>query len=223
MPLSILIIDDHPLMSAALAGVLRDLRPRAECEIVPTSQGARQRLRQSATFGLIALDLGLPDGDGFDLLSHIRQCYPDIPVLVVTASEDREDMCRSIAAGAGGYVVKSAAPATLLRAADSVYRGEAYLPPAFASTPTPSPVSESATAEALNARHMDVLRLMCSGQSNKVIAYELGLAEKTVKGRVTAIFKAFGVDNRTQAVLMANKLGLFASAPEALVNVGMVD
>ncbi len=210
MTLSILIIDDHPLMSAALAGVLHDLRPRVTCCVAHTGAAAKQLLARQNDFGLIVLDLALPDTDGFELLGHLRELYADTPVMVVSASENVQNMRRAIAAGAMGYVSKSASPATMLKAAALVCRGEVYLPPMMQSAASPGIAGDGKQGgELLTARQLDVLRLVCAGRSNKFIAYELGLAEKTVKGRVTAIFKALDVDNRTQAALKASKLGLF--------------
>ena len=211
MTLSVLIVDDHPLVATALAGVLRELRPNVICRTAHSGVAARKLLAQDGACGLVLLDLALPDVDGFGLLAHLRDCYSHIPVMVVSASENVQDMRRAIAAGALGYVAKSESPATILKAAATVCRGELYLPPALHGAPLrPGPDSEKAVAALLSERQIDVLRLMCVGRSNKVIAYELGLAEKTVKGRVTAIFKALGVDSRMQAVLRAAKLGLFA-------------
>jgi two-component system, NarL family, nitrate/nitrite response regulator NarL len=214
MTTTILIIDDHPLMSAALAGVLTGLRPRTECHLAHTGAVARQLLVRHKRVDLIVLDLMLPDTDGFELLAHVREQYPGTPVLVVSASDIAEDMRRAIAAGAMGYVGKSAAPELLLKAANMAVRGEVYLPPMAQWAGTP--VQNTALAPdslLLNTRQLDVLRLVCAGRSNKFIAYELGLAEKTVKGRITAIFKLLDVDNRTQALLKATKLGLFALEP----------
>ena len=217
MTFSILIVDDHPLMSAALAGVLQDLRPRVACTIASSGAAARQALAREADMGLVVLDLALPDTDGFGLLAYLREAYPEVPVMVVSASERVEDMRRAIAAGAMAYVAKSAPPADMLKAAARVIRGEPVLPPAMNLTAVPGAArSPAVTTELLTDRQLDVLRLVCAGRSNKFIAYELGLAEKTVKGRITAIFKALDVDNRTQAVLKASRLGLFTLQDLAL-------
>lgn len=210
MTFSILIVDDHPLMAAALGGVLQDLRPRVACHVATTGAAAKQMLAREADVGLIVLDLGLPDTDGFGLLAYLREAWPDTPAMVVSASEHVEDMRRAMAAGALAYVPKSAAPATMLKAAALALRGEVYVPPTMSLAPPPGAAPESlSTGGLLSDRQLDVLRLVCAGRSNKFIAYELGVAEKTVKGRVTAIFRALDVDNRTQAVLKATRLGLF--------------
>ena len=211
MTFSILIVDDHPLVAAALMGVLRDLGPQVTCSVAHSGMAAKQLLTQQNVFGLIVLDLALPDMDGFAVLAHLRECYARVPVIVVSASGNIQDMQRAIAAGAKGYVAKSESPTTMLKAAESVLRGEVYLSPGMGSAPLPAHADHGMSAtELLSARQLDVLRLLCVGRSNKIIAYELGPAEKTVKGRVTAIYKALGVVSRMEAVLKASKLGLFA-------------
>lgn len=209
MGLSILIVEDHPLMATALAGVLKDIRPQVDCHFAVTGVTARRALAEHADLGLVALDLTLPDEDGFALLAHVRERYPAMPVMVVSASDSAENMRRALAAGASAYVIKSAPPATLVKAAVSALRGEQHVPAMLLQRGEfASAGAVSAEGGLLNPRQLDVLRLLCAGKSNKFIAYELGLAEKTVKGRITAIFKALDVDNRTQALLKASRLGL---------------
>ncbi|MCU0755067.1 MAG: response regulator transcription factor [Xanthomonadales bacterium] len=204
--LTILIVDDHPLMSAALASVLREGKPTAACVIAHSGAMARRLLLLQPEIGLVILDLALPDTDGFELLVYLREHHPRLPAMVVSASESIEDIRRAFAAGARAYVVKSSPPATMLKAVLAVLRGEIDLPPVLLQA---SDQPSDTASGLLSERQLDVLRLVCAGKSNKVIAYELGLAEKTVKGRITAIFKALDVDNRTQALIRANQLGLF--------------
>lgn len=205
--LTILIVDDHPLMSAALANVLKEGRAAASCVIAHSGAMARRQLVLQPEIGLVILDLVLPDTSGFDLLVHFREHHPQLPIMVVSASESVEDVRRAIAAGARAYVAKSSPPAAMLKAVLAVLRGEIDVPPVLLHAN--SDLSNTASG-LLSERQLDVLRLVCAGKSNKVIAYELGLAEKTVKGRITAIFRALDVDNRTQALIKANQLGLFA-------------
>lgn len=205
---TILIVDDHPLMSAALANVLKEGRSTASCVIAHNGAMARRQLVLQPDIGLVILDLALPDTDGFDLLVHLREHYPQIPAMVVSASESVDDIRRAFAAGARAYVAKSSPPAAMLKAVLAVLRGEIDMPPALLHADrTRCDIAPGLLSE----RQLDVLRLVCAGKSNKIIAYELGLAEKTVKGRITAIFRALDVDNRTQALIKATQLGLFNS------------
>ncbi len=210
MPLKILVVDDHPMMSAALADVLRGLAPKVETLIAHSGAAALQLVAQHADLDLVLLDLGLPDTDGFDLLARVRARCPGVPLAVVSGNEREQDMRRALAAGALGFIPKSTPPGKLLPAIRQVLAGEVYLPAALRDAPAASAGSAGGQqGEALSARQLDVLRLICAGKSNKFIAQELALSEKTVKGHVTAIFKSLDVVNRTQAALNAQARGLF--------------
>ncbi len=132
-------------------------------------------------------------------------------MIVLSSSEDADDVRRALAAGALGYVPKSAPPRTLLSALQLVLAGDVYVPPLLLGTPPLSARGVSAAADGqarLTERQVDVLRLVCRGASNKEIARELALSDKTVKAHVTAIFRALGVVNRTQAATAAQASGL---------------
>lgn len=213
--LTILIIDDHPIMSAALADLVQQLAPKVTSIPAVNGSAAFQYIAaHDSDIDLIVLDLGLPDTDGFDLLGRLRDRSPSTPIVVVSASDDTQSVRRTVAAGALGFVAKSAPPATMLQALRQVLRGDHYFPgyqPAEVPVPHRSGgLPKVADTGSLSAREIDVLRLMCRGNSNKLIAHELNLAEKTVKGRITAIFKSLGVVNRTQAVLKAKENGLLS-------------
>ena len=213
MPLKILVVDDHPMISVALADVLRGLAAKVDTLIANSGAMALQLAALHPDLDLLLLDLGLPDADGFDLLARLRARCPGVPLAVVSGSEREQDMRRALAAGALGFIPKSTPPAKLLQAIRQVLAGDIYLPAALSAAPAPAvhPAGESAN-EALSERQLDVLRLICTGKSNKFIGQELALSEKTVKGHVTAIFRSLGVVNRTQAALMAQERGLFDNA-----------
>lgn len=201
------------MMSAALADALRTLAASVVPVVAHSGTAAMQQVMQQAEFDLIVLDLGLPDMDGFDLLARIRARCPSVPIVVVSATEKVQDMRRAIAAGALGFVAKSTPPARLLQAMRRVLAGELEVPDALRE-PAAAATGQMAAAggETLSDRQLDVLRLVCAGKSNKFIAQELALSEKTVKGHITAIFKALDVVNRTQAALAARERGLFDDA-----------
>jgi DNA-binding NarL/FixJ family response regulator len=135
---------------------------------------------------------------------------PDVPVIVLSASEERSDVVRALNLGALGYVSKSASPPTLLSAINLVMNGEIYVPPFVldAKGASPEPEKQSAVSPRLTQRQIEVLRLMSEGDSNKAIAARLGLSEKTVKIHIAAVFRALDVDNRTQASAAARRSGL---------------
>ena len=210
MPLKILVVDDHPMMSVALADLLRGLGAKVETLIAHSGAAALQMAALHSDLDLVLLDLGLPDADGFDLLARLRARCPGVPLAVVSGSEREQDMRRALAAGALGFIPKSTPPSKLLPAIRCVLAGEIYLPAVLSAAPAVQPGEHGRSGdEALSGRQLDVLRLICAGKSNKFIAQELALAEKTVKGHVTAIFKALDVVNRTQAALRARERRLF--------------
>lgn len=158
---------------------------------------ARLRADLDAAF----IDLYLPDASGASVVrAFARQC-PELPLIVLSASEDPRDVRTALAMGALGYVPKSAAPHTILSALALVLSGNVYVPPLMATVAQPSPQS-------LTNRQAEVLELLCDGRSNKEICDALGLSEKTVKAHLTSIFKTLNVENRTQAAIVARREAL---------------
>lgn len=221
-PRRFLLIDDHPLMREAMASLVRDVEPAAEL-VQAGSLAEGRRLAGNGRVDAVVIDLQLPDGDGSLLVAEFRQRWPQLPILVLTASEDLGRVRQLIGAGASGYAPKSAGHATLSAALRLVLAGQTYVPPmVLAMAPAAEPETDAETLAAeqdarataadgsgrLTPRQLDVLRLVCSGLSNKHISRELGLAERTVKVHIGAVFRALGVSNRTQAAMVAQARGL---------------
>lgn len=220
-----LIVDDHPMMREAMSGLLREVEPGAALTTAGTLAEARAAVA-AVPFDALIVDLQLPDGDGATLVAEFRQRWSGSPILVLTASEDHAEVRRLMAAGATGFAPKSSGYATLSAAVRLVLAGQTYLPPLLldalpppAARPgsAPSPVAPAgampppaapAGLATLTPRQMEVLRLLGEGLPNKVISRDLGLAERTTKVHVGAIFRALGVTNRTQAVIAARAAGL---------------
>src|SRR5580698_5140560 len=208
-----LIVDDHAVLRNGLKALLR----QAETDplVVEASDGA-EGLRLAGLhrdLDAVFLDLEMPGISGMSAIEEFGKQYPDLPVIVLSSSEDPREVRRALAAGALGYVPKSASSETLLAAVGFVLQGNVYVPPLMLKEPLPS-ASDVKTASApeaaarLTDRQLDVLRQLERGLSNKEIALNLDLSEKTVKVHVTSIFRAFKVVNRTQAAIMARKAGL---------------
>ena len=217
--MKILVVDDHPLILEALHHVLRQLDQRVDLFDARTAEDGRALVAEHPDAGLLLLDLTLPGADGFSLLEDLRTEYPNIPVVVLSASDRREDVLRAIDLGAMGYIPKSSSNQVTLQALRLVLSGGIYLPP-IALTLRDEPVSAARVAEGapgartmprelgLTARQAQVLALILQGKPNKAICRELGLAEGTVKIHVAAILRALNVSTRTQAVIEASRLGL---------------
>jgi DNA-binding NarL/FixJ family response regulator len=218
--MKILVVDDHVLIREALRGVLKELDPDAA--ILEASEGgqAMRAIEEHGDLGLVLLDLTLPDRDGFSLLTELRERYPAMSVVVMSALQDREHVAKALDLGALGFIPKSAQREVMLSALKLVFSGGIYIPPQILAREEPAPQAApkpsakkpdlppvSPADLGLTGRQVDVLALMMQGKSNKAICRVLDLAEPTVKNHVTAILKALKVNNRTEAVLAVNELG----------------
>ncbi len=215
--MKVLVVDDHPLILEALKQVLRDLDP--DIEIIEARDG-RQALDQAQLhpdLSLILLDLTLPYMHGFDLIGELRTTSPELPVVVLSATEDRDTVLRAINDGAMGFIPKSSKTEVLIAALRLVFSGGVYLPPSVFTSPAggaPSEPRQPGTSTrapkdiGLTERQAQVLALLVQGKSNKLICRALDLAEGTVKIHVTAILRALNVSNRTEALVAVSRLGL---------------
>jgi DNA-binding NarL/FixJ family response regulator len=213
--MKILVVDDHALIREAMRAVLRDLDANAITLEAADGADALRLAADHADLELILLDLTLPDRDGLILLAELRRTYPSITVVVLSARNDRANMARAFDLGALGFIPKNAAREVILGALRLVLAGGIYIPPEIlARDAAPANGAPSAAgALGLTGRQHEVLALMMLGKSNKAICRALDLAEPTVKNHVTAILKALGVSNRTEAVIAARARGL--ESPDA--------
>lgn len=225
--MKILIVDDHPLIREALRHVLTMLDDQLELIEAQNCAEAMTVAAANPALDLVLLDLGLPDADGITALTQMRERYPATPVVVLSATEQPAMVTRAIDAGAMGFIPKTSSNQLLLNALRLVLSGGVYLPVEVLrqQQDAPAPVSQhAATAGAggaaasprdsgLTARQTEVLALMVQGKPNKLICRDLNLAEGTVKIHVTAILKALGVANRTQAVIAVGRLGWQLNPP----------
>jgi len=226
--MNVLLIDDHPLILVALRTLVQDLGERVDVVAATTARQAREILAANADFDIALLDLQLGDDDGFDLLIELRSTCPTLSIVVVAASEHRDDVMRAIDLGAMGFVPKCAANALLMDALRMVMSGGIYLPPSVMRSPIqPRPQGArgmwdgasdgeraAATLETLplTPRQKQVLALLLRGQSNKLIARALNLSVETIKDHVAAVLRTLKVSSRTQAVLAVSQM----SNPAAL-------
>lgn len=210
--MKLMIVDDHPVLREGLAALLRQIE--AEMSIIQAENApvALRLLDQHPDMDIVVLDLMMPGMGGMAAITEFGRKRPDLPVIVLSSSEDPHEARRALALGALGYVPKSAGQHTLISAIELVMKGEVYIPPLVLGESTRLPGSQRAAGgdgrSSLTARQVDVLRRLSAGQPNKIIAYELGLSEKTVKAHITAIFKALNVVNRTQAAAIGRQSGL---------------
>jgi DNA-binding NarL/FixJ family response regulator len=219
MPLKVLVIDDHPLVQEGVAVALESLGHDVH---VVSARDAEQGMSAAASnpdLDVVLLHLALPGMSGFGLISRLRERFPSLPVVVLSALEDTENVRQAINAGALAFVPKSSQTRVLVEVLQQVLEGNVTVPPGLqsgAATLASSTAGRSAEGAPANEpdvalltlRQLEVLSRLCQGKTNKQIATELGLSEKTIKAHLTAIFKVLGVVNRTQAVLVAQRVGM---------------
>ncbi len=204
-----LLVDDHPLVRAGIASVLLGFAP--ELEVVQASDGVEALACMADNPDVVAvlLDLRMAGMAGLATLEQLGRHHPTVPVLVLSSSEDPQDVRRVLKAGARGYCPKSSSTGTLAAALRLVISGEVYIPPFMATAMDPGPTAPNTSG--LTPRQREVLQELCNGKSNKEIARALGMEEKTVKGHVSAIFRCFNVVHRLQAVEAAREAGLIGA------------
>lgn len=204
--MDMLLIDDHPLFRKALCRTLWELVEDLHVHEATTVAEALAFLDGDVIPGLVLYDWRLPDGGGLRGLVAICQLLPSTPV-VVSANEDPDVIATALAAGARGYIPKSASTGIINSALQLVLQGEIYVPSATLGHGY-RPVAPPPHDCLLTVRQKEVLALLAEGYANKRIALALGIAEATVRVHVSDILHELHVENRTEAVVRARRLGL---------------
>src|SRR5690349_17185648 len=198
----LLIVDDHPLFRDGLAALLR--QASADTQVVQASSTEDAlNIADEQIIDAVFMDLMMPGLSGEAAVREFARRHPDLPVVVLSSSENASDVRRVLNAGARGYIPKSATAQTVVSALKLVLSGNTYVPPLLVTAvaePASNPTKDGAQSLAqLTDRQVDVLRYLKDGLTNKEISAQLGIAEKTVKVHIAAIFKTLNVVNRTQA------------------------
>lgn len=210
----ILIADDHALIREGIRGQLRAL---GDDNVAIEARDWVEAFAAAAShpdLDLALVDLRMPGSEGLAALAELLRANPGLPVLVLSASEVTQNMRDALRIGAMGYVSKSEPAAIMLGAIRLVLDGGMYVPPSLAELDLGGHDASSPCdpAPVLTTRQLEVLRLIVEGKSNKEIAQRLDLAHATVKVHLAAIFRALHVNNRTQAAIAAERLGLHRAA-----------
>ncbi|MDY0191104.1 MAG: response regulator transcription factor [Desulfuromonas sp.] len=205
---NILIADDHPLFREAICNVIRSGFP--DCTIIETADLESTLLlaTEHDNLDLILLDLNMPGMSGLNGLMSLRNEAPTIPVVIVSAEQDKHIVLQAITYGAVGFITKSTPREQMTAAIAQVLAGHVYLPaeiirseqPNTRRTPREATISPE-LLQALTRKQLQVLERMAKGEANKQIAYNLDIAETTVKAHVSAILRKLNVHNRVQAIL----------------------
>jgi DNA-binding NarL/FixJ family response regulator len=205
----IIIVDDHPLFRGALSQALSASLDGAQILEASGMEELGSALEKAKDIDLILLDLTMPGVQGLSGLLFLRAQHPEIPVVIVSASEDPITIRRALEFGASGYVPKSL-PADKIRAAiRQVLDGGVWSPPDIpldvASDPETTVLAKKLAS--LTPQQVRVLIMLGEGLLNKQIAYKLNVSEATIKAHVSAILQKLGVDSRTQAVIAIGRIG----------------
>jgi two-component system nitrate/nitrite response regulator NarL len=214
-PIRVVVADDHPLFRD---GVVHSLTTGGDVEVIGTASDAdgAVRLIVDRQPDVALLDVGMPGG-GLTAAGQIAAARPRVKIVMLTVSEDEDDLVAAMKIGAAGYVLKGVSAGDLLEVVRSVHAGDVYVAPALAHAllrdmtrpREPEPLAE------LTERERAVLGLVASGLSNHEIGGKLGLAEKTVKHYMTGILAKLNVRSRTEAALVAYRAGLGQPADAA--------
>src|SRR5690606_22982661 len=207
---TLLIADDHPLFREALRGAITRVLPQATLREAKDADGLYRLIEAEPDADLLLLDLNMPGAHGFSVLVYLRAHYPELPVVVVSAREEPAVMRRALDHGATGFIPKSVDAQVLGEALQQVLDGNRWAPAAAGNAPAATPDEQDVAARIreLTPQQLRVLQMLAPGTRTKQLAYELGVAEATVKAHMSAILRKLGASNRTQAVLVAGRLAV---------------
>lgn len=208
-PQKIIIADDHPLFRQALLGTLKPKLNYTNWLEAQTIPELEQKLQENSDSDLLLLDLNIPGAHGFSTLIHVRNHFPQIPVVVISAHEDHNTISKAMTYGAAGFVPKSTPVDDIFSAIMTVLSGDIWLPESFQSSQAESENCDiSSRVASLTQQQYRILMMFAQGLLNKQIAYDLHVSEATIKAHATAIFRKLDVRNRTQAVIAIAQLDL---------------
>lgn len=200
-----LVIDDHPLIHEIVPVLLE----KALGDVVVATEATLEAgIKRAAAElpDLVLLDLGLPGCEGLDAIGRFRMEFPQMSVVVFSASCERKSIVGALDAGAVGYIPKTSKPEVMIAALKVIAAGGTYVPREVLEQAGPAPRRRGEPD--LTERQKDVLRLMLKGYNNERIASELAIAQNTVKQHAHAIFTALGVSSRAEVLVAAARHGL---------------
>lgn len=213
--MKILLVDKHVLFREGLASLLEsedDLTVVGEADVAENAVEKARHLKPD----LVLIDVSLPDGKGLDALHHIAENDPDCAVILLTTEVSEELLIRVVRLGAKGYLLKTTPFDKLVASIRGVMRGEAAISRTMAGRLVEELHRQSSMTngdrgelDTLTSREMEVLRILCSGASNKEIAHRLSITENTVKVHVSNILSKLEMDNRQEVARLVTRRGYF--------------
>ncbi|MBP2020153.1 DNA-binding NarL/FixJ family response regulator [Symbiobacterium terraclitae] len=210
MAIRILIVDDHELLREGLKSMLSR---ESDMEVVGEAAGGREALAMCRNLrpDVVLLDARLPDIDGVEVCRQLQEEMPEVAVLMLTTFSDADLVLAAVRSGAKGYVVKDVQGLDLKRSIRQVARGEVAMDPKVVGhliQHMRSPGQEKEEGRSpLNRQQLAIIRLVAQGYTNREIAEQMFLSEKTVKGYLAEALRRMGVKNRVEAAMVASKNG----------------
>ena len=202
-PIRILTVDDHQLLREGIAAVLEGQPDMVLIAQASSGREAIERFRQHRP-DVTLMDLRMPDMSGIEAIGVIRAEFPGARVIVLTTYAGDVQAASALKAGAAGYLLKNLVRKELIDTIRAVHAGKRRVPPEIATE-----IAEHVADDALTEREVEVLRGVAGGKSNKTIASELGISEGTVKTHMKSILPKLDASDRTHAVMIALKRGIF--------------
>lgn len=211
MRIRVLIADDHAVVRAGLRLLLSQ---EADMELVGEATNGQEAIDKTEQFGpdVLILDLSMPDMDGIHVTNALQNMRHQVKVLILTVHEDEALLKELLKAGASGYVLKHAAEMELMSAIRTVRRGDIYVQPSLLRTllepVIPTPQSNISQSEVLTTREKDVLTLIVQGYTNREIAEELNISQRTVEGHRANLTAKLNLHSRVDLLRYARSQGL---------------
>ena len=205
-PIRVLLVDDHAVVRQ---GLKMFLELDSGIEVVGEARDGLEAIEMAGRLkpAVVVMDLLMPKMTGLEATRELRRLHPDIDVLALTSVLDDNSVVEAIKSGATGYLLKNAQAEDLCQAIHAVASGKVQLSPEAATKLVREVCTETPPLESLTARERDVLRLLAAGATNKQIASDLNIVEKTVKTHVSNVLSKLGLQSRTQAALYAVQRG----------------
>jgi len=213
MNLRVIVIDDHTLFREGLEGLLA----RREIEVVASVGNGEEGIQLTLELkpDIVLLDMRMPEINGLGVLAKLKEHKVEMPIAILTTSSEERDLVESLRTGAQGYLLKDMEPDSLVVALRDIVAGKTVVAPTLAPIlakviqgDAPQPEDEKSPFEELTPRETEILGLLAEGQSNKVIARNLGISDGTVKLHVKAILRKLEIHSRVEAAVLAVEHGL---------------